>query len=69
LHLAGIGFHPLRDGAWRTKPPRFQKAISSRKASSGSMSPLSLSPITSKPASRGRIKTGHSEVFNSYQVS
>ena len=28
-----------------------------------------MSPITSKPASRGRIKTGHSEVFNSYQVS
>src|ERR1039458_4173898 len=21
-HLACIGFHPLRDGAWRTKPPR-----------------------------------------------
>jgi hypothetical protein len=29
----------------------------------------SLSPVTSKPASRGRIKTGHSEVLYSYQVS
>jgi len=28
-----------------------------------------LSPITSKPASQGRIKTGHSEVLCSYQVS
>ena len=28
-----------------------------------------LSPVTSKPASRGRIKTGHSEVLYSYQVS
>ena len=28
-----------------------------------------LSPVTSKPASRGRIKTGHSEALNSYQVS
>jgi hypothetical protein len=26
-------------------------------------------PVTSKPASRGRIKTGHSEVFNPYQTS
>jgi hypothetical protein len=24
-----------------------------------------LSPVTSKPASRGRIKTGHSEVISS----
>jgi hypothetical protein len=29
----------------------------------------SLSPVTSKPASRGRIKTSHSEVLNSYQDS
>ena len=28
-----------------------------------------LSPVTSKPASRGRIKTSHSEVLNSYQFS
>lgn len=28
-----------------------------------------LSPITSKPTSPGRIKTGHSEALNSYQVS
>ena len=28
-----------------------------------------LSPVTSKPASRGRIKTGYSEVLDSYQVS
>jgi hypothetical protein len=28
-----------------------------------------LSPVTSKPASRGRIKTGHSEVLDSYQFS
>jgi hypothetical protein len=28
-----------------------------------------LSPVTSKPASQGRIKTGHSEVLNSYQFS
>jgi hypothetical protein len=28
-----------------------------------------LSPVTSKPASRGRIKTGHSKVFYSYQIS
>jgi hypothetical protein len=28
-----------------------------------------LSPVTSKPASRGRIKTGHSEVSYSYQDS
>ena len=27
-----------------------------------------LSPVTSKPASRGRIKTGHSEVLYSFQV-
>jgi len=27
-----------------------------------------LSPVTSKPASRGRIKTSHSEVLISYQV-
>ena len=30
---------------------------------------MSVSPVTSKPASRGRIKTGHSEVLYSYQVS
>jgi hypothetical protein len=30
---------------------------------------LFLSPVTSKPASRGRIKTGHSEALHSYQVS
>jgi hypothetical protein len=30
---------------------------------------LSVSPVTSKPASRGRIKTGHSEVLYSYQDS
>ena len=28
-----------------------------------------VSPITSKPASRGRIKTSHSKVLYSYQVS
>jgi hypothetical protein len=28
-----------------------------------------VSPVTSKPASQGRIKTGHSEVLNSYQFS
>jgi hypothetical protein len=28
-----------------------------------------VSPVTSKPASQGRIKTGHSEVLNSYQIS
>jgi helicase len=28
-----------------------------------------MSRVTSKPASQGRIKTGHSEVLNSYQVS
>jgi serine/threonine protein kinase len=28
-----------------------------------------MSPVTSKPATRGRIKTGHSEVIYSYQVS
>jgi hypothetical protein len=28
-----------------------------------------LSPVTSKPATKGRIKTSHSEVLNSYQVS
>jgi hypothetical protein len=28
---------------------------------------LRLSPVTSKPASRGRIKTSHSEVSSSYQ--
>jgi len=28
-----------------------------------------LSQVTSKPASRGRIKTGHSEEFYSYEVS
>ena len=28
-----------------------------------------VSPVTSKPATRGRIKTGHSEVLNSYLVS
>jgi NADPH:quinone reductase-like Zn-dependent oxidoreductase len=28
-----------------------------------------VSPITSKPATRGRIKTSHSEVLNSYQIS
>jgi hypothetical protein len=28
-----------------------------------------LSPVTSKPATKGRIKTGHSEVLYSYQVS
>ena len=28
-----------------------------------------VSPVTSKPASRGRIKTSHSEVAYSYQVS
>jgi hypothetical protein len=27
-----------------------------------------MSPVTSKPASRGRIKTGHSEVIYSYRV-
>ena len=30
---------------------------------------LALSPITSKPATRGRIKTSHSEAFDSYQIS
>jgi hypothetical protein len=28
-----------------------------------------LSPVTSKPASRGRIKTGHSDALYLYQVS
>ena len=28
-----------------------------------------LSPVTSKPASQGRIKTSHSEVLYSYQIS
>src|SRR3984885_5020417 len=28
-----------------------------------------VSPVTSKPANRDRIKTGHVEVLNSYQVS
>ncbi len=28
-----------------------------------------VSPVTSKPASRGRIKTGQSEVVNAYQAS
>jgi hypothetical protein len=28
-----------------------------------------LSPVTSKPATRGRIKTSHSEVLGSYHVS
>jgi hypothetical protein len=28
-----------------------------------------VSPVTSKPASRGRIKTSHSEVLNSYHAS
>ena len=27
-----------------------------------------VSPVTSKPASQGRIKTGHSEVLDSYHV-
>ncbi len=31
--------------------------------------PNVLSPVTSKPASRGRIKTSHSEGLYSYQVS
>ena len=30
---------------------------------------LALSPITSKPAMKGRFKTGHSEALNSYQLS
>jgi hypothetical protein len=32
-------------------------------------SPLEVSPITSKPASWGRIKTSHFEVLHSYQFS
>ncbi len=31
--------------------------------------PSALSSVTSKPASRGRIKTSHSKVLYSYQVS
>jgi hypothetical protein len=30
---------------------------------------LNMSPVTSKPATKGRIKTGHSEWLYSYQVS
>jgi hypothetical protein len=36
---------------------------------SGKSATSTMSPVTSKPASRGRIKTSHSEVLYSYQVS
>jgi transposase-like protein len=64
---SGAYYRQLRDYAGHDKVNHSKKMYALKMAGSGRLAHVNMSPITSKPASQGRIKTSHSEMAYSYQ--